>query len=212
MSYKNSGFSLIEILIAMLIMAVMIGVAVTTISSSNDKYAKQEVERLLVAIETVKDLAVIKNAEYGLSIDDKGYQFLRLNDSQQDKPAFWEAISDVPALNQYEFPDTVEVNIAIDGKNVFDKEEDEIDIFEKDIDIFEDEDEPPKIEPPEIYFLSTGEQNDFVLAIGAKNEAQFSEDDMRFYRVKGTLAGELKYEGPLDGNVFSDILTEYEEE
>lgn len=209
---SNAGFSLIEILIAMLIMAIMVGVAITSISRSNDKYARQEIDRLLAAIETVRDLAVIQNQEYGLSINEEGYQFLRLNDTEEGKRPFWEVISDNPALNEHEFPDSVEINMAIDGENIFKSKEDEIDIFEKDVDIFEDEEEKPKIDPPQIYFLSTGEQNEFTLAIAAKEEYESVEDERRFYRIQGGLSGNLKYEGPLEGDIFADIIREYKED
>jgi general secretion pathway protein H len=206
---KQSGFSLIEILIAMAIMAVMIGMAVPYLGGASDKYAKQEINRLLAAIEMVRDLAVIENKEYGLTIDEEGYQFLVLNDEDDTQPARWEIISEHPVLSQHELPDTIEVNVSIDGDNIFAAKEDEVEIFEEDIDIFEDEEEQEKVDPPQIYFLSTGEQNQFVLAVASSENYQSDKDEAKFFRIKGNLAGELKYQGPLPGTIFNDIDREY---
>lgn len=206
------GFSLIEILIAMAIMAVMIGIAVPYIGNSNDKYAKQEINRLLAAVELVRDLAVIENREYGLTIDEKGYQFLLLNDEMENQAPKWEVITEHPQLAEHEFPEEVEVNVAIDGNNIFQSEEDDVEIFEEDIDIFEnEEDEEPQVDPPQIYFLSTGEQNQFTLAVASNDDYQAGNEEPQFYRIQGDLAGKLKYQGPLPGNLFNDIERDYED-
>ena len=206
---KNGGFSLIEILIAMAIVALMVGIAIPYIGNSNDKYAKQEINRLLAAVEMVRDLAVIENKEYGLTIDEDGYQFLVLNDEEEDQRARWQVISEHPVLNQHEFPEEVEVNVAIDGENIFASDEDDVEIFEEDVDIFEEEEEEEKVDPPQIYFLSTGEQNEFTLAVSSNDQYQSDREEPKFYRIKGDLAGTLEYQGPLPGNLFQDIDRDY---
>jgi general secretion pathway protein H len=205
----SCGFSLIEILIAMAIMALLIGIAVPFIGNSNDKYAREEIFRLVAAIEMVRDLAVIENREYGLTIDEDGYQFLILNDEAENQRAKWQVITEQPALNQHEFPEEVEVNVAIEGESIFKAAEDKIEIFEKDVNIFEDEEEEEKVEPPQIYFLSTGEQNEFIIAIASNEQYQSDREEPKFYRVKGSLSGTFKYQGPLPGNLSQDIDRDY---
>jgi len=237
---KQKGFSLLEILIAMAIMAIMVAVAFPNLGKNSDKRAKQEILRLVAAIELVRDQSIILNREYGLNIDEKGYQFLILNeneesfsskagksgvagksedgsDSEKRKPkknagAQWQVIEDVPGLGSHDFPEGLEINLSIDGENVFSSSEDEINIFEQDIDIFEDEDEQEKVDPPQIYFLSSGEQNQFSIGIAVAEFEQRDKDDIRFYRVRGFLTGNLKYEGPLAGNLFQDLDREFERE
>jgi general secretion pathway protein H len=209
---RSIGFSLLEILIAMAILAIMVGISVISMGSSSDKYARQEVNRLLAAIELVRDLAVIKNQEYGLSVNETGYQFLVLNETDDNKPAQWQVVAENKALAEHQFVEGVEINIAIDGENIFKSDEDDVDIFEEDVDIFEDEEEKPKIEPPQIYFLSTGEQNKFTIAIASNDDDETQADEMQFYRIRGTLAGELKYEGPIKGSLFNDIEIDYSED
>jgi general secretion pathway protein H len=208
---RCNGFSLLEILIAMAIMAIMVVVAFPNLGQNSDKLAKKEILRLVAAIELVRDQSVILNQEYGLNIDEKGYQFLVLNEDDDEKPPEWQLIEENPALEKHDFPEGLDINLSIDGENAFTLSDDQVEIFEKDIEIFTDEEEQKKIEPPQIYFLSSGEQNQFSIAIAVKENTQVKNTEIRFYRVRGFLTGNLKYEGPLVGNLFQDIDREFEQ-
>jgi len=208
----NSGFSLLEILIAMAIMATLIIIAFPNLSQNSDKLAKKEVVRLVAAIELVRDQAVILNQEYGLAIDEKGYQFLILNEDDEDRAPRWQAIEETPGLGEHEFPPGLSINLSIDGENIFSTSEDEIDIFEEDIEIFTEEEEEKKVEPPQIYFLSSGEQNQFSIGIAVEDSFLREDDERVFFRVRGFLTGNLKYEGPLIGDLFQDLDREFETE
>lgn len=253
---RQQAFSLLEILIAMAIMAIMVAVAFPNIGQTSDKLAKNEVLRLVAAIELVRDQSIILNQEYGLSIDEEGYQFLLLkeneaeasnssnkssdksssgknlhdknladksdndnNSKQQSKQQSnrqrnrieWVRIEDIPGLAEHEFPEGLDINLSIDGENVFATSEDEVEIFEEDIDIFDDEDEEEKIDPPQIYFLSSGEQNQFSIAIAIADDQQRDRKERTFFRVRGFLTGNLEYEGPLEGNLFQDIDRDYDD-
>ncbi len=238
---RQSGFSLLEILIAMAIMAIMVAFALPNLGGSSDKLAKQEILRLVAAIELVKDQSILLNREFGLSIDDKGYQFLELvddenkdkksksgpilkegNDSQtsnsakdekrKPKTSEWQEISEFPELGRHEFPEGLEINLTLDEENLFSTFDDDVNIFEEDVDIFEDEDESQKkLEPPQIYFLSSGEQNQFSIGIAILDKIA-RNDERYFFRVRGFLTGELRYEGPLKGNLFQDLDRNFEED
>lgn len=206
---QQTGFSLLEILIAMAIMAVMVVLAFPNFGQRSDKLAKQEVLRLVTAIELVRDQSIILNKEYGLSIDEQGYRFLVLDEEEENEPPQWTTIEGNAGLSDYEFPEGLEINVSIDGENVFFALEDEVEIFEDDIDLFEEAEQEKNVEPPEIYFLSSGEQNQFSVAIAMKESENQDDEPRTFYRVRGFLTGDLKYEGPLEGTVFQDIDREY---
>jgi len=243
---KYSGFSLLEILIAMAIMAIMVAFALPNLSGSSDKQAKQEIFRLVAAIEMVRDQSILLNREFGLTIDEKGYQFLELVDDddstnkpgskpkigsdlgignndennnsdknstdgkRKSKSAEWQEISEFPELGRHEFAEGLEINLTLDEENLFSTFDDEVNIFEEEIDIFEEDDKSKKkLDPPQIYFLSSGEQNQFSIGI-AVSDKNIGNDDRYFFRVRGFLTGELKYEGPLEGNLFQDLDRDFE--
>jgi len=210
LAIKQKGFSLLEIIIAMAIMAVMIGLVFPNLGQSSNKLAKQEIVRLVAAIELVRDQSVILNREFGLNIDEEGYQFLILDENDENTKSAWALITDVPGLGLHEFPPGLDINLSIDGENVFSSSEDEVDIFEQDLEIFEgdEEEQKKKVEPPQIYFLSSGELNQFSIAVAIKNTRVDKENS--FYRVRGFLSGNLEYEGPLVGDLFQDVDREYE--
>ncbi len=211
---KQAAFSLLEILIAMAIMALMVAIAFPNLGQNSDKLAKKETLRLVAAIEMVRDRSIILNQEYGLNIDEEGYQFLVLfeDDSDENEPSKWRYVDDVPELAEHQFPEGLEINVSIDGENLFTSQEDDVDIFEEDVDIFEGDEEEKEIEPPQVYFLSTGEQNKFSVGIAADEEQQRDRDERTFFRVRGFLTGNLKYEGPLEGNLFQDLDRNFEED
>jgi len=195
----------------MAIMALMVLVAFPNLGNSSDKLAKNEMLRLVSAIELVRDRSIILNQEFGLNIDEDGYQFLILDESDEQLPPQWQLIEDIVGLQEYQFPEGLEINLSVDGENVFSSAEDEIEIFEEDIEIFTDEEEQKKVEPPQIYFLSSGEQNQFSIGIAVEDDTQRNSDERNFFRVRGFLTGNLKYEGPLEGNLFQDLDREFEE-
>ena len=196
----------------MAIMALMVLVAFPNLTRSSDKLAKQEIERLVAAIEMVRDRAIIQNKEFGLNIDEDGYQFLTLDESDEDSPSRWRAIEDIPRLAEHEFPEGLEINLTIDGENVFSSSQEEVEIFEQEVDIFEDEDEEKKVEPPQIYFLSTGEQNQFSIGIAVVDFSRPDSEQSNFFRVRGFLTGNLKFEGPIEGNLFQDLDREFQQQ
>lgn len=66
---------------------------------------------------------------------------------------------------------------------------------------------------PQIYFMSSGELNPFLLSIGSQDEPAV------FYRLRGSANGEIRLEGPINGDLYGDIdvrwqdtRAEYEEE
>jgi len=124
----------------------------------------------VAAIELVRDQSIILNREYGLNIDEDGYRFLLLDEEEGkgNRPGRWTFIEEDTRLGQHDFPEGLDINLSIDGENVFSSSDDDVEIFEEDVDIFEgdEEEEAEKnIDPPQVYFLSSGEQNQFSIAI-----------------------------------------------
>jgi len=196
-------------MIALAIVALLFAITLPNFALRDDAQAKEELTRILAVMQMLKDKAVLDEREFGMRFDDQGYQVLWLDDTDPQRPPRWAKIEDDGPLAAYTFPEMVAINLQIEGENLFEKEEDEVEIFEQEVDIFEDDEAPPeKIKPPQIYFLSTGEQNEFTLAIAPKNTS--GEPARVFYRLRGDYAGGLKFEGPLDGDLYTDIGRQYD--
>lgn len=66
----------------------------------------------------------------------------------------------------------------------------------------EDDDAPKLL--PQVFLLSSGELNPFVLAIGNR------EQNPVFYRLRATVDGDLKMEGPIRADPVDDLTIEWE--
>lgn len=62
----------------------------------------------------------------------------------------------------------------------------------------EESDNAPKL-LPQVFLLSSGEVNPFVVAIGNR------DDQPVFYRLRTTEFGDIKFEGPIQGDLLSDL-------
>ena len=72
---RQSGFTLIEIIIVMVIISVVLTVATISIGNPQIKRMKQTSERFTALIHLAKEQAIFNSQEYALSIWDSGYAF-----------------------------------------------------------------------------------------------------------------------------------------
>lgn len=97
----QSGFTLIEVLLVIVLMAVLMGVAVVSLNPSDPaRRVQQERERLQAKVGYARLLAETDQLEIGLQLLSEGYRFLRFDDSRQQ----WFVIADDPALKAQDTP------------------------------------------------------------------------------------------------------------
>lgn len=97
----QSGFTLIEVLLVIVLMAVLMGVAVVSLNPSDPaRRVQQERERMQAKIAYARLLAETDQLEVGLQLLPDGYQFLRFDKTRQQ----WFAITDDPALKPQSTP------------------------------------------------------------------------------------------------------------
>jgi len=152
---NNSGFTLIEILVVMLIVSIMMGIVVTQLpSSSTSLELKQESERLVALLTMASDEAVIRGSELGFEIERDLYSFYEFRDETED----WVAIEDAP-YQPRQMRGGIELLLKLEGrKRLFDTEKD----------------------VPPILLLSSGEVTPFDLTVhdpGASNSAYVISTD-----------------------------------
>ena len=114
---RAHGFTLLELMIVIVIIAILFSFATLTIrSSSPEDSIKEEAQRLNRLIELVLEEAILKNTEYGLEFKQNSYQFLTYTGDE------WQTISDDKLLRQRELPDEMEIELAIEQTDVIIKE------------------------------------------------------------------------------------------
>lgn len=92
---SQTGFTLIEVLLVIVLMAVLMGVAVVSLNPSDpSRRIQQERERIQAKIGYARLLAETDQIEVGLQLNSAGYRFLRFDKTRQQ----WFVIDTDPAL------------------------------------------------------------------------------------------------------------------
>lgn len=87
---KNSGFTLIELMVVMVIMAMLAGAATMSIRSSTKDRLLDEAKRFHGLVDLVKDEALFQSRAMGIGFSRTGYTFF----SELDEPGLWELYDD----------------------------------------------------------------------------------------------------------------------
>lgn len=107
---RAGGFTLIEVLLVILLIGLLAATVVYSFSGeSRQQRLEKETEKLQARVQLAAELAMLKNVELGLFIDDKGYRFMLF---EQDK---WRSIREPKALAPYEFKPGFSAKIELEG-------------------------------------------------------------------------------------------------
>ena len=88
---NTQGFTLLEILVVLVIVAVLAGLLVFTYRDNPQQRVRREAAALAAVLNLAADEAVMQNIELGLVIDDEGYRFVYFdNDGHAHAP--WDAL------------------------------------------------------------------------------------------------------------------------
>lgn len=89
----NSGFTLIEILVVLVLVGLLAALAVFTMGgNSQQRELLNEVRELYLLMQTASEQAVLNNRELGLLFEENGYQFVAFQDETGDWKASGERI------------------------------------------------------------------------------------------------------------------------
>jgi len=136
---RQSGFTLIEIIVVLIIISVVLTVATISIGDPQVKRMRQTSERFTALIQLAKEQAIFNSQEYALSVWDSGYAFYTLD--QQG----WVLLTDDKIFRGRTLPEGVEHELFLDGIKVVLSNEDK--------------------NKPQIYITSDGEVSPFQLNI-----------------------------------------------
>lgn len=191
------GFTLIEILITITLIAVMASIAVLTFGGSEIRdNLKSESERLAIALQLAQEEAILRGLDIGVSLAEDGYQFLLFNSGR------WSPLEDSDLFQARRFSEESTIVLTF-----------EMDDFmaaygqQTDDNLFEDTEEEEEIVVPEVMLLSSGEVTPFIIALAAVDE-----DDIELhYRIEANIAGRVTFKGPINEAPF-DLRIEYDDQ
>jgi len=144
MNTCQKGFTLIEIMVVVVVIAVLMGAVTLAFPPVGDKLLKENTERFSALISLAQDEAILQSAEVALEIDDKGYSFYRNENNS------WSALSESP-FKKRQLPVDITSKLFLDGisTNLEERENDS----------------------PQIVFLSSGEMTPFTYRLFYEKES-----------------------------------------
>jgi len=130
----NTGFTLIEILVVVVIVAVLMGAITLSFPPTGTKLLKENADRFTALIKLAQDEAILQSREMALVVSENGYAFFRNEENN------WVAFSDAP-FKKRSFPPGFNTSLYLDGISINLKERDNT--------------------KPQVVFLSSGEVTPF---------------------------------------------------
>ncbi|MBU0912983.1 MAG: type II secretion system minor pseudopilin GspH [Gammaproteobacteria bacterium] len=183
----HRGFTLLEIMLVMLLLGLMASyVVVNFVSESRTSRIQKETDRLQQLVQVVSETAILKQQDFGLMLNAKGYQFLVHNGQQ------WLEVSEPKSLQFHPWPEAVQAELELEGlswaedsilgQEEFRKLQEEV--LEQQAEAAEDDEDkddktkaPAKTRDtpllPNIYILSSGDISPFQLVLADETERPF---------------------------------------
>ena len=226
------GFTLIEILVVIVIIGFMSAAMVMVSGDNRREVIQDETERVLATMQLAMEEAQLYGVEMGMAFTESNYRFVNFDNDR------WKAIPNDLAYKTHPLPNGFEFYLEIEGFPSADgripgakiNEKGQVEALKKEESFNEkksrksdkksEPDEAPSAENkeggrgteeepesllPQIFVLSSGEFNPFVLAIGSRQEPGI------FYRLRGTAEGDIRVEGPLQGDMVNDLNMPWED-
>ncbi|MDE2305609.1 MAG: type II secretion system minor pseudopilin GspH [Gammaproteobacteria bacterium] len=147
---RSRGFTLIEILVVLVIMAVVISIAVLSINvAGRDTQLDQESRRIVGLLDLLHQKALLEGRDFGLLVEPRGYRFL-VYDTLREQ---WMPFDQDPQFRPRSLPAGLGFRLELDGRQIVLKTPD------------------PKLRgdvapaPPQIAIAASGEGTPFRLTI-----------------------------------------------
>lgn len=145
MRKPNKGFTLIEIMVVVVIVAVLISAVTLSFPPVGDKLLKENADRFSALINLAQDEAILQSNELAVEITPTGYSFY------QNENNSWQAFSDKP-FSKRQLPAEISTKIFLDGISIN----------------LEDRDK----DKPQVVILSSGEMTPFTYTLQFKDQSE----------------------------------------
>ncbi|HJX18570.1 MAG TPA: type II secretion system minor pseudopilin GspH [Acidiferrobacterales bacterium] len=105
-----TGFTLIEIMVVLLIVAITIGMVGINLQRGDNNRVQEEADRIVILLQAAREEAILQGQVFAVQFNTDGYRFLRLNNKGKLEP-----IEQDDVLAPRSLPDGVTLSFTIDG-------------------------------------------------------------------------------------------------
>ena len=153
----SQGFTLLELLVVIVIIAVLSGFVGLSIGGNSKRDLNEEARRLIVLIDLAAQESILKGQELVLEVEESSYAFL-----VKDESGEWTPIEESGALRRRELPENMEMSVTLEGlqENTYSA------------DPFSEEEDEPKTN--QVFILSSGEMRPFTIEIKQDGEPGYT--------------------------------------
>jgi general secretion pathway protein H len=147
---RCKGFTLVEILVVLVIMALIVSMAVLSIGTTGrDRQLDEETRRIQGLVDLLHERALLEGRDFGLRIEPTAYEFV-VYAADRDR---WQTITDENEFRHRDLPKGVSFQLELDS----------VQVVLKPIDKTFSTDAPPP--PPQVAIAASGEGTPFRLTL-----------------------------------------------
>jgi len=143
MQKKERGFTLIEIMVVVVIVAVLMGAVTLSFPKTGDDLLQEQADRFTALLALSQDEAILQSRDLALAIEEKNYSFFARSENENEEDQ-WQAYSSAPLVPR-ELIGGVEAELLLDGISI-------------------KLPKPDKVKP-QVLILSSGEITPFTLVL-----------------------------------------------
>ncbi|NAW93802.1 prepilin-type N-terminal cleavage/methylation domain-containing protein, partial [Vibrio sp. V42_P2S4T144] len=180
---KHNGFTLIEILLVLVLLSLTAVAVISTLPTSQKDLSKQYAQSFFQRLQLLNEEAVLSGKDFGVRVDDTKSTYALLSLTSEG----WQPLKlkQIPSKTKLEEDITLQLEL---GGGAWDNDER---LFKPgslfDEDMFAEEEDEKKIQPPQVFIFSSAEVTPFTLSFFPQNGDAFNDG----WRVIGKESGQI---------------------
>ncbi|ELB2803756.1 prepilin-type N-terminal cleavage/methylation domain-containing protein [Vibrio alginolyticus] len=180
---KHNGFTLIEILLVLVLLSLTAVAVISTLPTSQKDLSKQYAQSFFQRLQLLNEEAVLSGKDFGVRVDDAKSTYALLSLTSEG----WQPLKlkQIPSKTKLEEDITLQLEL---GGGAWDNDER---LFKPgslfDENMFAEEEDEKKIEPPQVFIFSSSEVTPFTLSFFPQNGDAFNDG----WRVIGKESGQI---------------------